>query len=269
MDDDTDIEDYSPKKVCTCGKKADFHELGLTAAVILFLDVIRVEKDSKHWIRSLSDIMKHIHSTKPLSRTINDFFMNQPSSNEGFYIPRMSRTQTPLCVSEYPKLKQILVDRLPSLFSDIEEKTEDDTICLFEKKYIQVMIELFINGATSEASSIKKEEDKLFLFHTPISKFPFFYEQMNTNSNPFVIYWLFVNMSPYKRGSASAAKVLVNTLLVLRKKEMVKETVEWRRQADWVALLSPSFEQFVEYANVHQLFEEASVCECVKRILSK
>lgn len=58
------------------------------------------------------------------------------------------------------------------------------------------------------------------------------------------MYYLFVNVVPYWRGSAGAAKVFVNTYLHMFGFPMVKESETYHAQADWVAFASKDFNEF-------------------------
>lgn len=68
----------------------------------------------------------------------------------------------------------------------------------------------------------------------------------------FEIYYLFVNMVPYSRGSASAGKVLLNACLSAFGFDIVRETPEYHKHSDWVAFVSDDFENF--YSKVDKMF---------------
>ena len=67
------------------------------------------------------------------------------------------------------------------------------------------------------------------------------------------LYWIITNMCPMSRGSAGTAKVVLNAALRYLGFEMVKEKEPYQRQADWVAMFSPDFEDF--YEKKEQLFK--------------
>jgi hypothetical protein len=68
----------------------------------------------------------------------------------------------------------------------------------------------------------------------------------------FEIYYLFINIVPYVRGSATAAKVLLNACLSAFGFDYVKETPEYHKQADWIAFVSEDFDDF--YSKVDKMF---------------
>ena len=68
----------------------------------------------------------------------------------------------------------------------------------------------------------------------------------------FEIYYLFINIVPYNRGSATAAKVLLNACLSAFGFDFVRETPEYNRHADWVAFVSDDFEDF--YSKIDIIF---------------
>lgn len=68
----------------------------------------------------------------------------------------------------------------------------------------------------------------------------------------FEIYYLFVNMVPYSRGSATAGKVLLNACLSAFGFDFVRETPEYHKHSDWVAFVSDNFEDF--YSKVDKMF---------------
>lgn len=69
------------------------------------------------------------------------------------------------------------------------------------------------------------------------------------------LYYLFANMVPYSRGSAGAAKVLLNVALHIGGFPSVRERAEYARQADWAAFVAPNFEDFWEHY-VNRVFVE-------------
>uniref|UniRef100_A0A6C0KCV1 Uncharacterized protein n=1 Tax=viral metagenome TaxID=1070528 RepID=A0A6C0KCV1_9ZZZZ len=76
----------------------------------------------------------------------------------------------------------------------------------------------------------------------------------NISDRPcYELYWLITNMCPMSRGSASAAKVVLNAALHYLGFGMVIEKEEYRRQVDWVSMFSPDFENF--YENKNSFFE--------------
>jgi hypothetical protein len=60
----------------------------------------------------------------------------------------------------------------------------------------------------------------------------------------YMIHWLFTTACPFTRGSAGCAKVILNAALWKIGLPPVKETPEYTRKTDWVAILSSSFEEY-------------------------
>ena len=60
----------------------------------------------------------------------------------------------------------------------------------------------------------------------------------------YIIHWLLAVACPFKRGSAGFAKVMLNAALWKIGLPPVKETAEYTRKTDWVAILSSSFEEY-------------------------
>ena len=58
---------------------------------------------------------------------------------------------------------------------------------------------------------------------------------------------------PFFKGSAGFAKVILNAALLRIGLQPVKETTEYERKSDWVAMLSPTFEEY--YAKKDAMFE--------------
>lgn len=60
----------------------------------------------------------------------------------------------------------------------------------------------------------------------------------------FMIHWLFCIATPFIRGSAGCAKVLLNAALIKCGYHAVKETSYYYKETDWVAMFSPTFEEY-------------------------
>jgi hypothetical protein len=70
------------------------------------------------------------------------------------------------------------------------------------------------------------------------------------------IHWLLAIACPFHKGSAGFAKVVLNAALLRIGLQPVKETKEYERKSDWVAILSPTFEEY--YAKKDAMFEPIS-----------
>ena len=62
----------------------------------------------------------------------------------------------------------------------------------------------------------------------------------------FYIHWLLCNATPFRRGSAGFSKVVLNACLLKCGLEKMKETKEYFRKSDWVAMFSPTFDIYLE-----------------------
>jgi len=69
----------------------------------------------------------------------------------------------------------------------------------------------------------------------------------------FEIYYLFVNIVPYFRGSATASKVLLNACLSAFGLRIVRERAEYHAQADWFAFAADNFDDF--YSKIDDIFQ--------------
>lgn len=103
----------------------------------------------------------------------------------------------------------------------------------------------------------------LLMQHTSFEEFPKYCTLINSTiseiknhikieKNAYKMYWIFANLAPYKRGSAGASKVLLNSILFGNGFNMVKEREEYKRQADWMTFFY-DFEDF--YTRKDIIFE--------------
>ena len=74
-----------------------------------------------------------------------------------------------------------------------------------------------------------------------------------TEEDCYKIHWLLATACPFIRGSAGFAKVMLNAALLRCKLHPVKETMYYSRQTDWVAMLSPTFDEY--YSKKNDMFE--------------
>lgn len=70
----------------------------------------------------------------------------------------------------------------------------------------------------------------------------------------FHLYWLFATLMPFARGSAGAAKVVLNAMRAVCALPPLTETETYRRQADWVAIASSSAEEFIDACRARQVW---------------
>ena len=79
--------------------------------------------------------------------------------------------------------------------------------------------------------------------------------QSATDNKPcYQIHWLLAIACPFQRGSAGFAKVMLNAALLKIGLAPVRETAGYQRKTDWVAIFSPTFEEY--YEKVPQMFED-------------
>jgi hypothetical protein len=92
---------------------------------------------------------------------------------------------------------------------------------------------------------IPYKNNRLLIQHTSFEEFPKYCTLINSTiseiknhieieKNAYKMYWIFANLAPYKRGSAGASKVLLDSILFGNGFNMVKEREEYKRQADWM-----------------------------------
>jgi hypothetical protein len=104
--------------------------------------------------------------------------------------------------------------------------------------------------------------DMLMLTHTPIKNISILLQKLSdtwnketqTEEECYMIHWLFCNATPFLRGSAGCSKVLLNAILFKNGQYPVKETVDFHRQTDWVAMFSPTFD--IYWRKKDELFEK-------------
>lgn len=82
---------------------------------------------------------------------------------------------------------------------------------------------------------------------------------LTSENECYKIHWLLATACPFLRGSAGFAKVMLNAALLRCKLHPVKETMYYLRQTDWVAMLSPTFDEY--YAKKAEMFEEDKMFE--------
>lgn len=75
-----------------------------------------------------------------------------------------------------------------------------------------------------------------------------------TEKDCYMIHWLLAIACPFLRGSASFAKVMLNAALLRCELHPVKETTYYFKQTDWVAIFSPTFDEY--YAKKDDMFEK-------------
>jgi hypothetical protein len=69
----------------------------------------------------------------------------------------------------------------------------------------------------------------------------------------YAIHWLLAIACPFLRGSAGFAKVMLNAALLRIGKSSVEETPEYKRKTDWVAILTPTFDEY--YVKKDEMFQ--------------
>jgi hypothetical protein len=66
----------------------------------------------------------------------------------------------------------------------------------------------------------------------------------------YMLHWLLAIACPFQRGSAGFAKVMLNAALWKFGLPPVKETPEYARKTDWVAMFSPTFEEYYSMKDI-------------------
>jgi hypothetical protein len=60
------------------------------------------------------------------------------------------------------------------------------------------------------------------------------------------MHWLFTTTTPFFRGSAAVAKILLNACLIKCGLAPVMESPAFHAHSDWIALLSPRFDNYYD-----------------------
>ena len=79
------------------------------------------------------------------------------------------------------------------------------------------------------------------------------WENLSKEADCYYLHWLLSNATPFKRGSAGFSKIILNAALLRCKLTPVNETKTYLRMSDWVAMFSPTFEEYYVYK--HIMFE--------------
>lgn len=189
---------------------------------------------------------------------------------DGFFEIRMTNNPmvTPIS-SFYPNLMYLYRDILQPLFDRKQIEPDSDKL----KRAANVPP---FNGVPIGRSSIVKLDnfidgtghyvDTVCLFHTPRSEFDTYFQEIGQlwltllamkeqgatpqQAEPecYRMYYLFANMCPYARGSAAAAKTMLNVTRSLFGLGLVNEKRFYFRQADWVAFRCNTAEEFIARA---------------------
>jgi hypothetical protein len=101
----------------------------------------------------------------------------------------------------------------------------------------------------SERIYSSKEDNIAFILH----EVNHVWENLSTQEHCYYLHWLLSNATPFKRGSAGFSKIILNAALLRCKLTPVKETKAYLRMSDWVAMFSPTFEEYYVYK--HIMFE--------------
>ena len=100
----------------------------------------------------------------------------------------------------------------------------------------------------------------LVLRHTEIQIFPYLFQKIEELWNEierkkdkklivklcYKMHWLFTTTTPFFRGSAAVAKILLNACLIKCGLAPVMESPAFHAHSDWIALLSPRFDNYYD-----------------------
>jgi len=275
----TPVLEYEEEITCEC--EIDGHEKKLLIDSIKLFKKIRNGINTMDIIQIITGIMKSPDQTR-------DFYRYRDE-------PKPHQTLTPLCLNEYPKILEILEKRWDiiggrKVAQMVNEFIPDEEMRCLQKRgdlaaiQLPIFIRFVFKKEIHKASTLKTGdmdghgEQFLFLYHTSVEYFPDFASELVRAMDAFLadknvyhaiyVYWIWVNWSPYIRGSASSGKVLLNSLLLFLG-IYLEETDEYLRHADWVALFSPTIESFIDYANEHNVFKNtySEMCQHLRKHL--
>jgi hypothetical protein len=81
------------------------------------------------------------------------------------------------------------------------------------------------------------------------------WERCDNVEECYYLHWLISSLTPFCRGSASFSKVILNAALLKCGLPYVKETPEYFKKSDWVALFTPTFDEYYAYIKpVNKMF---------------
>lgn len=188
-----------------------------------------------------------------------------------FFKVRINNLRTFISPTAYPELPNILKDKLDFKKYEIIDIIMDGKF----KKVYRSEDEIYIR--VNDSIIMTNEEKYLIIQHTSSFKFNEYYKKIgetwcdieykdikekkikiDKKRKCYYLYWLIANMVPYKRGSASTSKVLLNSALYLSGYDMVQEKSPYERQVDWIAMVN-TFEEF--YKNIKDYFEVSTYNE--------
>jgi hypothetical protein len=247
----------------------------LLGACVLHLYSARdalLEKSEKPFSGNLPYTFDDINRYKKLLVNPNKFFMT-----------RKVQLETILSTSGYPKIQEILASDLSEYDLTVTTTYINPNIgnalvsnkllskSIGKYQYLHLKLHNLYDSSGNpvlDENGRHKNVNVLYFLHPENPSF--YYNEIGTlycsflsNNKPetkgeareiaFRLYYLFVNIVPYSRGSAGAGKVLLNTLLYMSGNQLVKEKIEYTRQADWVAFSCKTPEEFL--GKVPEIFE--------------
>ena len=158
-----------------------------------------------------------------------------------------------LLTQSYCELKGKKLDENKSCMSEMYFEFSLHFHILYDKEKIEtIFLEVFDTIHTKELI-LGINHTKPRFINQIISKIAELWTNIKDIKDCYMIHWLFCNATPFRRGSASCAKVLLNAALLKINKKPVKETEYYHRHSDWVAMFSFTFDKY--YNDVQKMFE--------------
>jgi hypothetical protein len=143
----------------------------------------------------------------------------------------------------YNVLNRLVENDLIKIYTTLEDGSKLHTSTLrLDSRYKNVNIKEQFGFATNSFSLVHTSPEHIpRLLHSIES----LWARLQPGVHPLICYaihWLFAIACPYRRGSAGCAKMLLNAALIKINLPIVKESPQYARKTDWVAMFSPSLE---------------------------
>lgn len=143
---------------------------------------------------------------------------------------------------------------------------------LYDKEKVDtIFLKIFETTSTNELILGISHTKPMFI-NQIISKIAELWTNIKDIKDCYMIHWLFCNATPFMRGSASCAKVLLNAALLKINEKPVKETENYNRHSDWIAMFSFTFDKyyhdvvFQKMFEIDEEFDDNDNCSIIKSI---
>jgi len=153
----------------------------------------------------------------------------------------------------YKKIDELFRPNLMVVYSTINGKPEVTSTIGFMARY-NITYKKFYGYSiyTLAVFHTAPNTSRRIMEHITIDLWPV----LSKEEDCYKLHWLLAIACPFYKGSAGFAKVVLNAALLRIGLQPVKETKEYERKSDWVAILSPTFEEY--YAKKDAMFKPIS-----------